>query len=99
MRGFAEAYLDGPSEAVAAQPIQPARDGFPLPPGNLCPNCRSLACYWGQAAVLALELAGEPFEVLTFHCVCRCGCPAVLTTTRHQLGQAAESAAPEERAS
>lgn len=70
------------------------RTTLAMPPSQVCANCRSMAHYWGAPEVLSIELAEEPFDINTFHCVCRCRCSAVLTTTMPTALAEAQSRTP-----
>jgi hypothetical protein len=56
-------------------PAQPWHSG-------VCRGCQELAHCWNQPVAEVVELAGEPFLMLAFACVCQCCCPAILVTSR-----------------
>jgi hypothetical protein len=60
----------------------------PVPAPGICRECVSLAHYWSQPTEQIIELVDESFSLIQFHCICECGCPALLTTTLpHQPAQ------------
>jgi hypothetical protein len=63
-------------------PTQAIHVGVPAPRlAEVCGSCLALAHFWSAPEQIVIELAGDPYWVLTCLCLCRCRCPAILTTT------------------